>query len=82
MAIVRIPRKFYDDHRCRVLPTPPAVRETKRHVWIDTDDPAVPELLNDAEYHASEARYFDPPMPGLASSALHTVLAIVEQKEG
>lgn len=70
---IRIPRRFYEDHRERDLPTPRAIKETKRHVWIDPHDEDALELLSDARYYASEARYFDPPMPGLARSAAATV---------
>lgn len=76
MSAVRIPRRFYEDHLWRDLPTPIALRETKRHVWIDSEDEAVIDLLSDAEHHAEEAMHFDPPMPGLASSARATVRAL------
>jgi hypothetical protein len=36
----------------RELPTPPAIKERVHHVWIETDHPDLPELLNDAEYYA------------------------------
>ena len=49
---VRIPRAFYDDHEERQLPTPPAIRETKRHVWIDPTHPDMAELLDDAKFYA------------------------------
>lgn len=32
---VRIPRTFYVDHQERDLPTPVAIHEIVRHVWID-----------------------------------------------
>lgn len=50
--IIRIPRSFYDDHLDRDLPAPPPVRETKRHVWIETTHPDMEELVNDAEFYA------------------------------
>ena len=49
--LVRIPKYFYDDHEARELDTPPAIKSTKRHVWIDRDDPFVLELLSDADYY-------------------------------
>lgn len=77
MELVRIPTRFYEDHESRDLDTPVAVKWTKRHVWIDKADPAVPELLNDAEY------YSDPYGPsdfdgaaGLRASAKATVKAL------
>lgn len=74
--LVRIPRRFYDDHQARDLSTPEIVRESARHYWIDLDDSAASELLSDARYYASEAMYMDPPRPGLAASARATVRAI------
>jgi hypothetical protein len=53
-ALIRIPRRFYDDHRDRELDTPVAVKATKRHVWIDLNDGHVPELISDAAYYADE----------------------------
>lgn len=56
---VKIPKTFYEDHKWRDLPTPEAVKETKRNVWVRPDDPALPELRNDAEYYA-DTQGFDP----------------------
>ena len=56
--LVRIPRRFLDDHEERDLDTPEIVKSTKAHYWIRKDDPALPELVNDAEY------YIDPLGPG------------------
>jgi len=51
--LIRLPRAFYDDHRDRGgLPTPEAVRESPRFVWVRRDDPDLPELVSDAEYYA------------------------------
>ena len=52
MAAVRVPGLFYDDHMDRGLPTPPAERTTKHHVWIDPAHDAATELLNDAVHYA------------------------------
>jgi hypothetical protein len=75
--LIRIPRRFYRDHMERDLPTPEIVRSTKQHIYIASDDPALPELLNDAEYYA------DPWGPdggiGLRLSAVATVKAIKSQ---
>jgi uncharacterized protein (DUF4415 family) len=51
-VLVRIPITFYIDHADRGLATPDAVRETKRHVWIDVRDPALGELVDDAKHYA------------------------------
>lgn len=47
-----IPKRFFDDHRDRDLPTPVVIRETARHYFIRADDPALPELQDDARYYA------------------------------
>lgn len=71
--VVRIPARFYDDHRSRELDTPVAHRSTRTHVWIDANDPSVPELLDDARYYANP---YGPGIPGLRSSALATIAAL------
>lgn len=75
--LIRIPDRFYRDHMDRDLPTPEVVRFTSRHIYISSDDPALPELLDDAEYYA------DPWGPdggiGLRMSAKATVKAIKSQ---
>lgn len=72
--LIAIPQAFYDDHRERNLPSPAIVRTTARHYWIDTTDPQIAELLDDAAYYA------DPWGPdagiGLRSSARATAAAI------
>lgn len=51
---VTIPRRFFDDHAERDLPTPEIISETSRSVTISRDDAAFPELVNDCEYYAHE----------------------------
>lgn len=53
--IVRIPWRFFIDHKERALPTPAVVKETKAHYWIDRADPAYQELVDDAQYYADPA---------------------------
>ncbi len=50
--LIRVPRHFFDDHWGRELPTPVIQKHTQTHYWIDSEDPALPELLNDAEFYA------------------------------
>ena len=50
--LLKLPRRFFDDHVERELPAPTVVRQTQRHVWIRQDDPNLPELVNDADFHA------------------------------
>lgn len=52
MKLIRIPKAFLLDHWERALPTPEIIRETGRHYFVSADDPAVPELLADADYYA------------------------------
>lgn len=73
---IRIPPAFYADHADRSLPTPEDLSNAKNYVLVRADDPALPELLNDAEYYASpygpDADY----LGGLKASAKATVRAI------
>ena len=76
---IKIPRRFFDDHRDRETPAPlpEIIRETKSHYFISSDDPGIYDLLNDAEYYAelsihdSEAWLF-----GVIRSAAATVKAL------
>jgi hypothetical protein len=73
--LVKLPGKFFDDHRERALPTPAVVRETDRSVWVNCADPALAELLDDARYY-SHAYGPDLCSRGLIASAKATVRAI------
>ena len=74
-TLICIPRKFYEDHGERCLPTPEAHRTTARHVFVDINDPLLPELLDDAEYYADE-RGICPEVRGICRSAKATAKAI------
>ncbi len=50
--LVRVPKRFYWDHMERMLPTPPAIKETVHHVWLEMDHPDLPELKSDALYYS------------------------------
>jgi hypothetical protein len=52
MATVRIPKGFYQDHCERDLPAPVAIKETKSHVFLDTNDAKFTDLLDDAMWYA------------------------------
>lgn len=52
--LIQLPRKFYDDHAERDLPTPVAVRKNSKSVWVDSSDANLPELIDDAEYYANK----------------------------
>ena len=49
---IRLPRAFYDDHAERALPTPEAVRQTTRFVWLRQNAPFLDELIADARFYA------------------------------
>lgn len=79
---IRIPFVFYQDHRERDLDTPVNYAKSKSYAVIDSDDPALPELISDAEYYASDDGYVDPVMwescRGIVLSARATLKAIRE----
>ena len=82
-ALIRIPRVFLDDHAERDLPTPAIPKSTRPYYWIRADDPALPELVNDAEYYAEggiDTRAF-PHLFGLVASARATLAAIRTSQE-
>ncbi len=57
MTRIRVPRLFIDDHIDRELPTPELTHEvggSARQYVIDTDDPNLAELIDDARYYATD----------------------------
>lgn len=76
---IRIPARFIDDHFERGLATPEDSSKSDHHAVIQADDPAVPELLSDAEHYAAmterRGRYDCMPR-GIVASAKATVRAI------
>ena len=69
--LLKLPRRFVDDHIDRELPTPEIVRQTQRHVWVRADDPWLPELLNDADFYADSVGLDRDALPiSLAARAL------------
>ncbi|MGP9791102.1 hypothetical protein [Roseinatronobacter sp. NSM] len=74
--LIRIPRAFYIDHQERDLPTPGVVRSTKHHLFVRADDPAIWELLNDAEHYAGGGVDVACCGIGLVSSAQATARAL------
>ncbi len=61
MARIRVPRLFIDDHIDRGLPTPILYGNdgNGRQYIIDTDDPNLSELLDDARYYAKDVDQCD-----------------------
>lgn len=68
MTLINVPKVFIEDHRDRDLDTPIIHAKTARHFRIDPADPAMPELISDAEYYAGPYGP-DAAPPGLASAA-------------
>lgn len=75
LPMVRVPAKFFVDHLERALPTPEEVHGDDRVVWLRIDDPALPELLDDARHYAHPCGP-DLCSRGLIASAKATVKAI------
>lgn len=71
--MIRLPKRFMDDHQERDLPTPNVVRETKSHYYVDPLDPNLAELLDDAKHYASDV---DCAPAGIVASARATVAAL------
>jgi len=76
--MIRIPRRFYDDHFDRDLDSPAILKETKAHYWIDRTDPATRELLSDALFYGQPDHFdwSDSSLRGLIISARATATAI------
>lgn len=79
--LMRLPVKFYDDHQERDLDTPVAVRRTKRHVYVDPADPALPELVGDARYYADPVG-FDPHIQRTVCRSAQALLRAVQDQGG
>ena len=71
--LIKLPKRFFDDHADRELPTPEVVSETARYYVVDRADPALPELLSDADYYSDGVDCCE---RGLVRSAIATATAI------
>jgi len=76
--LIKIPQRFYDDHKERDLESPEIVKETKTHYWIKADDPDIAELKSDAEYYYTmwNMGAFDNWLFGICMSAKATLNAL------
>lgn len=72
---IRIPERFYTDHLERDLDTPEDIGDNVRYAIVRSDDPALAELLNDAEFYAHPYGPDAGPR-GVTMSAKATVRAI------
>ena len=73
-SAVRLPAKFYFDHRDRDLPSGRVVRSSGRSVWVDLDRAAIDDLRDDAAHYAQEPEYGD-----LVSAARSMIRALDRQ---
>ncbi len=76
--LIKIPKRFFDDHRERDLDTPRVMKATRSNYWISKNDPAISELISDAEYYVEmgELGAFDKWMFGLVRSATATLKSL------
>ena len=76
--LIKIPQRFYDDHKERDLESPEIVKETKTHYWIKADDPDIAELKSDAHYYYTmwNMGAFDNYLFGICMSAKATLKAL------
>ena len=74
MTLVKLPKHFFDDYAERDLETPVVVKETARHYQVDTDDPALIHLYQDAEMYSLHGGQYTP--SGVARSAAATFNAL------
>jgi hypothetical protein len=77
-TLIRIPKRFLDDHLERDLPTPEIVRETSLHYFIASGDPAIGELIEDARHYADG---LDEAPRGIVMSARATLRAIRQAED-
>ena len=79
MKTIRLPSRFLDDHYDRGLPTPKDIGNSQTYALVRSDDPAICELLDDAEHYAvmtNRGGRSDCMPQGLVASAASTVRAI------
>jgi len=80
--IIRIPKRFYDDCENCETGTPPIVRETKAHYFIDID--CALSLLEDFTSRAGvyeDATGFDAYSQPICASARATLVALAKEQD-
>ena len=73
--MIKIPKTFFNDHAERDLPTPAIIRDSGNIYYISSEDPDLPELIDDAKHYADEHGPNDAPR-GLKASAKALLRAI------
>lgn len=79
--VIKLPQRFYDDHRDRDLPSGAEVRRTKSHVNVDVTVGELAEIRSDAQHYVDIGHQLDREYLGLVSSARATLRAIDQQVE-
>lgn len=76
--LIKLPKRFFDDHSERDFETPTIIKETKSHYWVDKHDPNMDELISDANYYVDMADMgaWDRYLFGIVQSARATLKAI------
>lgn len=76
--LIKLPKRFFQDHKERDLDTPTVVKENSQNVWVNANDPHLTELKSDADYYSLmwDMGSFDKWVFGIARSAKATVKAI------
>jgi hypothetical protein len=82
---IKLPALFIDDHAERDCATPAIIKTAGKCYVMRVDDPAMPELLNDAAYYGDEAMSgyggFDAHLAPIVHSA-RRLLAAYERQTG
>jgi hypothetical protein len=82
---IKLPALFIDDHAERDCATPVIIKTVGKCYVMRVDDPAMPELLNDAAYYGDEAMSgpggFDAYLAPIVHSA-RRLLAAYERQTG
>jgi hypothetical protein len=82
---IKLPALFIDDHAERDCATPVIIKTVGKCYVMRVDDPAMPELLNDAAYYGDEAMSgpggFDAYLAPIIHSA-RRLLAAYERQTG
>jgi hypothetical protein len=80
---IKLPATFIDDHSERGCATPEIIKTSGKCYVMRVDDPAMPELLNDAAYYGDESMSgqggFDPCYASIINSARRLIAAYGRQ---
>lgn len=74
-----LPLTFVLDSLSRDLNIGTLISSNKKHAKVEATEEQINELLSDAEYYASEAKYLGADFRSICQSAKSTVAAILKQ---